>query len=117
MKKLLAVLALSLSLILSANADCHGVAVLVIHKVDADHASICIQAIMQCDDASVDKFQSHEAVFDSSTSKEDLAKLILAMAQETANYFNSIGYENDAKDLMQHLQFRDGDAIDKDKTI
>ena len=110
MKKLLAALALSLSLILSANADCHGTAALVIHKVNTAQASICIQAIMQCDDESVNKFQSHEAVFDSSISKEDLAKLIIAMAKETVAYFNSMGYDNNVEDLMNHLKMIDGDA-------
>ena len=106
MKKLALILVLTLVSKLSLLAGCHGAAVLVAHKVDEQTASMHIEAVMQCDDESVLKFQSRECQFTNSNSKDEIAALILAMAKETVGYFTAMGLDNNEDDLMAHLKFR-----------
>ena len=100
---LIALLSTKLSLLA---ADCHGAAALIANKIDDGHASIHIDAVMQCDDGKSLEFRSREAVITPDMPKEIVAHLLVAMAQETVDYFDAAGIPSDVKDLIEHLKIR-----------
>lgn len=109
-------LAITLAILLGANlpllaADCHGAAALIANKINDSHASIHIDAVMQCDDGRQVEFKSREATITPDLPKEVVARLIVAMAQETVNYFEAVGIPSDVKDLIEHLKIRPDDLL------
>ena len=110
MKKLLAAIALSLGLIFSAEAQCHGAAAVIGDHIDGDHAKLHIYAVMQCDDGRQMEFRSREGVITSETPRQEVAKLIVAMANETVDYFAAAGCPSDVEDLIKHLGFKDDES-------
>ena len=109
MKRLVLILALTLGAKLSllAEPNCHGAAALISNKIDESHASIHISAVMQCDDGRSDSFKSREAIIAEDSPREEVAKLIMAMAQEVVDHFEIAGIHSDVQDLVEHLKIRD----------
>lgn len=110
--KLALILALALAAKLSFAADCHGAAALICNKFDESHASMHIDAVMQCDDGRAEDFKSREAVIAMDTPRGDVAKLIIAMAEEVVAHFELSGIHNDTGDLIKNLKLRPDELPD-----